>query len=136
MTKRKPGAVRGRPPLYPSGRMKPDQIMLPPDLAEALDNIGAGNISEGVRVVTLAWLETNQRPPRELQVWRHTPTGGHYLICLQGWLVGAAGPMPLEDAQAIAAGQQPEPEVWPDVVDEVDAAWDRGEMERVGGGHE
>jgi len=116
--------------------MKPVQIMLPPDLAEALDGIGAGNVSEGVRVVTLAWLESNQRPPRELQVWRHSGGGGHYLIAWQGWLVGAAGPMPLEDAQAIAAGQNPGWPVWPDVVDWADTAWDGGEMERVGGSHE
>ena len=136
MTKRKPGAVRGRPPLYPSGRMKPVQLTLPPDLIAALEAIGAGSVSEGVRVVTLAWLESNQRPPRELQVWRHTPTGDYYLVAWAGGLVGCAGPMPLEQAQATAVGRESEPEVWPDLADWADTAWERGEMERVGDDNE
>ena len=136
MTKRKPGAVRGRPPLYPSGRMKPVQLTLPPDLIAALEDVGGGNVSEGVRIVTLAWLESNRPAKRELQVWRHTPTGNYYLVAWQGGLSGCAGPMPVERAQATAEGRQPEPEVWPDLADWADAAWERGEMERVGGGNE
>ena len=136
MTKRKPGAVRGRPPLYPSGRMKPVQLTLPPDLIAALEDVGGGNVSEGVRIVTLAWLESNRPAKRELQVWRHTPTGNYYLVAWQGGLSGCAGPMPVERAQATAEGRQPEPEIWPDVVDWADTAWDGGEMERVGGSHE
>ena len=132
MTKRKPGAVRGRPPLYPSGRMKPVQLTLPPDLIATLEAIGAGSVSEGVRVVTLAWLESNRPAPRELQVWRHTPTGDYYLVAWQGGLSGCTGPRRwLAPAQATAEGRESEPEVWPDLADWADAAWERGEMERV-----
>ena len=89
-----------------------------------------------MRVALLHWLADNAPAPRELQIWRHAPTGAYYLILWQGALGAAAGPMPLAEAQAVQQGHAPEPAHWPDLADWADAAWERGEMERVGGGHE
>ena len=136
MTKRKPGAVRGRPPFYSTGRMRPVQLTIPPEVVAVLEDVGGGNVSEGVRIVALAWLESNRPAARELQVWRHAPTGDYYLVAWQGGLSGCAGPMPVERAQATAEGRESEPEVWPDLSDWADAAWERGEMARVGDDNE
>ena len=111
--------------------MKPVQLTLPPDLIAALEAIGAGSISEGVRVVTLAWLESNRPAPRELQVWRHVG-GAYYLILWQGVLRGACGPLPLEEALPVAQGKAPEPPAWDTGIAEwVDGEWDAGRMARV-----
>ena len=120
----------GRKPISASGRMKPTAITLPPELLAAARELGAGKASEGVRIALLHWLADNTPPAQELQIWQHTPTGEYYLILWQGVLGAAAGPLPLDQAQAIQAERAPAPEQWPDLADWVDDEWDAGRMAR------
>lgn len=123
------GARRGagRKPVSPLG-LVPVTLTLPPDLITIAGTLGHGNVSEGVRLALASFAES-VNPPRELQVWAHKPTGNYYLVIWQGALVAAAGPMPLEQAQAMQAGATPLPEMFdPDLADWVDAAWDRQEF--------
>ena len=123
----RPGA--GRKPIG-AARTVPITITLPPDLLAAAADLGAGNVSEGIRIALLHWLADNTPPVQELQIWQHTPSGAYYLILWQGVLGAAAGPMPLEQAQAIQAGRAPAPAQWPDLADWVDAEWDAERMAR------
>ena len=126
------GARRGagRPTISTSGLVRVP-VYLPPELIAVAGTLGHGNISAGVRAA-LASLAESANPPRELQVWRHKPSGSHYLIIWEGALVAAAGPMPPDQAQAMQSGAQPLPAVFdPALADWADDAWDRGEMEKV-----
>ena len=57
----RPGA--GRKPLSPQG-LERTTVTLPPDLLAAAEQIGAGNVSDGVRVALLHWLADNAPAPR------------------------------------------------------------------------
>lgn len=126
------GARRGagRKPLDPQQATERVVISLPADLAAAMREIGAGNASEGARMALLHWLADNTPPATERQIWRWHEA--HYLVLWQGAMVAAAGPMPLEQAQAMQSGASPLPDQWqPEVADALDAAWERGETERA-----
>lgn len=133
MTKSTHGGARpnsGRKPVSPLGLLE-ITVTLPPDLLAVAGTLGDGNVSEGVRRA-LAHFAEQAGPSRELQVWAHKPTGQHYLIIWQGALIAAAGPMSLEQAQAMQSGAAPQPAKYdPAVTDWADAAWDRDDMERV-----
>ena len=116
-------------------RMVRTPVTLPPELRSYAKRIGGGSVSAGVRLALQTHMAAQAgNPAQELQVWRHKPTGCYYLAVWRGILSAAAGPMPLTQAQAMASGAAPLPEVFDtDLTDWLDEAWWRGECEEVVG---
>lgn len=108
MTKRKPGAVRGRPRLSSSEETTYIQISLVPSHITALGHIGGGNVSEGVRRALLAWLAAYapaQYPGRCVELWRQTAGGALVaVLCERGRPIMAAGPLDAAAAERVRAG--------------------------------
>ena len=130
MTKRKPGAVRGRPPLYPSGRMKPVQLTLPPDLIAALEDVGGGNLSAGLR---LAAQQAVRAAACRVEIWRHDATGALFaVLCDGGRPISAAGPLSDGEADAVRSGHTPAwSDALADAINEEDEQADASTYRRV-----
>ena len=71
------------------------RVKLPRELkAAASDVIGGGNISEGVRVALLAWLDARapaRYPGRRVELWRHSSGARFAVLCERGRPILAAG---------------------------------------------
>lgn len=124
------GARRGagRKPVSEFGTVA-IAVTLPPDLITVAGTLGNGNISAGIRAA-LAMAAPGVLPQQERQIWRWR--GEHYIVIWQGAMIAAAGPMPLEQAQAMCSGAARLPDQWqPEIADQLDDAWDRRETERI-----
>ena len=103
------GARRGTGPKpRPAERMVEARVKLPRELKAALrDVIGGGNISEGVRVALLAWLDAHapaRYPGRRVELWRHKSGARFAVLCGRGRPIMAAGPLTHAESAGVAAG--------------------------------
>ena len=84
------------------------RVKLPRELKAALrDVIGGGNISEGVRVAALAWLDVHapaRYPGRRVELWRYKSGARFAVLCEHGRPIGAAGPLTTMEAAEVIAG--------------------------------
>jgi len=84
------------------------RVKLPRELKAALrDVIGGGNISEGVRVAALAWLDVHapaRYPGRRVELWRHKSGARFAVLCERGRPIMAAGPLTHAEAAGVIAG--------------------------------
>ena len=103
------GARQGTGPKpRPDERMVETRVALPRELrVAARDVIGGGNMSEGVRVALLAWLDA--RAParysgRRVELWRHKSGARFAVLCERGRPILAAGPLTHAEAAGVIAG--------------------------------
>ena len=83
------------------------RVKLSRELKAALrDVIGGGNISEGVRVAALAWLDAHAPaayPGRRIELWQRTTGAQYAVLCGRGRPILAGGPLtPSETAELMA----------------------------------
>ena len=131
MTRRKPGAVKGRPPKY-QGRMQRRIVaFLPDDLITVAELAGDGNMAEGVRVALLAWVDANwpaQYPGRRVEIWRREGDLRYAVLCESGRPVMAAGPLNNGAAWAVMAGETAMD--WSaDLADDINMEYENGDAE-------
>ena len=98
----------GPKPRPPEEQWVETRVKLPRELKAALrDVIGGGNISEGVRVALLAWLDANAPaayPGRRVEIRRHESGARFAVLCERGRPILAAGPLTHAEAAGVIAG--------------------------------